>query len=187
MIYPQKISSKKSEQIINGLILVSVIIGTILIIINKLTTPEIPWSALANCGIIYIWITIIYSIKSGTNIAGHVLIQMILVSIVMLYIDQTLGFIGWSIYIAIPIVLIVANITMLALTIISYKKYIKYAIYQLMIVLMSLMPIVLVTKNIIELNILIRTAIDISVFNFMISLILCFNDIKEAVIRKIHI
>ena len=186
MIYPQKINSKKSDKIIYSLVIVSIIIEIILIIINKVTIPEIPWSALSNCGIIYIWITVIYSIKKGTNIAGHVLIQTILISIVMLYIDETIGFLGWSIYIGIPIVLIIANITMVILTIINYKRYIKYAIYQLMIVLLSLIPIVLIAKNIIEMKILIIIAINISIISLVISLVFCYKDIKEALIRKIH-
>ena len=186
MIYPQKINSKKSDKIVYSLVIVSIIIAIVLIIINKLTTPQIHWAALANCGIIYTWLTVMYSIKKGTNIAGHVLIQTILVSIVMLYIDQTIGFKGWSVYIGIPIALIVANVTMVILTIISYKKYIKYAIYQLMIVLISLMPIVLATKNIIEMKFLMRTAVDISVISLVISLVFCYKDMKEAVIRKLH-
>ena len=186
MIYPQKINSRKSEYIINGLVLFSITIAVLLIIINKLTTPEIPWSALANCGIIYTWITVIYSIKKGTNVAGHVLIQTILVSIAMLYIDNTIGFNGWSVYIGIPIALIVANVTMAILTIVSYKRYIKYAIYQLIIVLMSLMLIVLIMENIIQMNILIRTAIDISAISLVISLVFCYKDMKEAIIRKFH-
>ena len=186
MIYPQKINSKKSDKIIYSLIILSVIIGIILVVINKLTTPEVHWASLANCGIIYTWLTVIYSIKKGTNIAGHVLIQTILVSIVMLYIDKTIGYNGWSVYIGIPIILIVANITMVILTGISYMKYIKYGIYQLMIVFISLMPIVLATKNIIEMKILIRIAVDISVISLVTSLVFCYKEIKEAIIRKFH-
>ena len=126
MIYPQKINSKKSDKIMHSLILASIIIAIILVIINKLTTPNIHWAGLANCGIIYTWLTVMYSIKKGTNIAGHVLIQIILVSIVMLYIDNATGTYGWSVYIGIPIAVIVANITMVILTITSHKKYIKY-------------------------------------------------------------
>ena len=186
MIYPQKINSKKGDKIVYSLIVTSVIIGLILFIINRLTTPQVHWAALANCGIIYTWLTVMYSIKKGTNIASHVLIQTILVSIVLLYIDKTIGYYGWSVYIGIPITLIVANVTMVVLTIISYKKYIKYAIYQLMIVLISLMPIVLVVKHIIEMKTLIRIAVDISVISLVISLVFGFRDIKEAMIRKLH-
>lgn len=186
MIYPQKINSKKSNLIIYTCLIISIVIGITLVIINKLTTPQIPWAGLANCGIIYTWLTTIYSIKKGTNIAGHVLIQTILASVVMFYIDNRIGYKGWSVNIGIPIALIVANITMLILTVISSEKYIKYAIYQLIILFISLMPIILILKNIIEINFFIRTAIDISVLNLMISVGLCHTDIKEAIIRKLH-
>ena len=186
MIYPQKINSKKGDKIVYGLIMASIIVAVMLFVINKLTTPQIHWAALANCGIIYTWFTVMYSIKKGTNIAGHVLIQTILVSIVLLYIDKTIGYHGWSVYIGIPITLMVANVTMVILTIISHKKYIRYAIYQLLIVIISLMPMVLAFRNIIEMKVLMRTAVDISVISLVISLILCYKDIKDAVIRKIH-
>jgi len=53
MIYPQKLSSKKGEIVLKVLLGVSIAIGLILIIINKFTTPDLHWAALANCGIIY--------------------------------------------------------------------------------------------------------------------------------------
>ena len=127
-----------------------------------------------------------YSIKRGTNIAGHVLLQTIAISAAMLYIDDRVGFIGWSINIAIPIVLIIANITMLILTLVSYKKYIKYAIYQLVIVIMSLISIFFITNNLIEMKLLSTIAMIISVLNLIITLILCYKDIKDALVRKIH-
>ena len=186
MIYPQKLSSRKSEKIIKILLIASIVTAIVLITINKLTTPRIPWAALANCGIIYIWITVMYSIKKGSNIAGHVLVQIILISMAILYIDEKIGFKGWSINIAIPIILIVANIIMLILTIVNHKEYIKYAIYQLIIVLISLMPIILIIKKMIQLELLSKISIVISILNLLISLIFCYRDVKEVIIRKFH-
>ena len=186
MIYPQKINSTKSDKIIKILASVSVLIAITLVSSNKLTTPVIPWAALCNCGIIYCWITVIYSIKKNTNIAGHVLIQTIAISILALYIDYKIGFKGWSLDIAIPIIIIVANITMLVLTIVSYKKYIKYAIYQLIIVLFSMLPVFFITEQMIQNKTLGIIASSVSSFNFLISLILCSRDVKEVIIRKFH-
>ena len=186
MIYPQKLNSKKSDKLIYILLGYSLIIAIILTFINKLTTPSIPWAALANTGIIYLWITVMYSIKRGTNIAGHVLLQTIVISAVTLYIDERLGFKGWSIHIAIPIILIVANITMLVLTIISYKRYIKYALYQLMIVLISIIPIIFIIEKMLESQLLYKISIVISILNFVITLILCYKELKEAIVRKFH-
>ena len=186
MIYPQKLSSKKGEKVLKILLSTSIILGIILFIINNLTTPNIHWAALANCGIIYIWITVIYSIKKGNNIAGHVLIQTMITSAVVLYVDDRIGFIGWSINIAIPIIIMVSNATMLILTIVTHRNYIKYVIYQLLIVLISLISMWLIWDESMKLRILSDIAILVSVINLLISLILCFKDVKEALIRKFH-
>ncbi len=186
MIYPQKIKAKKSDKTIKVLISVSIGIAIILVLINKLTTPNIPWAALANAGILYSWITVMYSIRKNVNIAGHVLLQTITLCALIVYIDYKLGFKGWSINIAIPIMIMIANITMLVLTIVSYKKYIKYAIYQLIIVFFSMLPIIFMKENIVQNKPLSVIASGISVLNLVISLMLCARDVKEAIIRKFH-
>ena len=164
----------------------SVFIAILLIVINKLTTPRIPWAAIANGGIIYAWIVLFYSIRKNINIAGHVLLQTIAISILTIYIDYELKFKGWSIDIVVPILVIISNITMLVLTIVSHKEFIKYAIYQLLIVLFSLLPIILVTENMVQNKTLSIVASVISILNLGLSLILCARDVKEAVIRKFH-
>ena len=186
MIYPKKLSSKKKDLIFKILLISSIILALILLLINKLTTPEIPWAALANAGIIYVWITVFYSIKKNTNIAGHVLIQTIAISLLTVFIDYQIGFSGWSIDISIPIIIIVANVTMLILTIVSYKKYIKYAIYQLIIVLFSMLPVIFIGENIVRNPVLSIIATSISILNFIVCIVLCTKDIKEAIIRKFH-
>ena len=127
-----------------------------------------------------------YYIKRNTNIAGHVLIQTLAISLLTAYIDYRLGFRGWSIEIAIPIIIIISNLTMLILTIVSYKRYIRYAIYQLIIVLFSALPAVFMTERIIHNNALCIIATIISLLNFIICLVLCSKDIKEAIVRKFH-
>lgn len=186
MIYPQKLNSKKSNLILKIGVLMSVFIAILLIVINKLTTPRIPWAAIANGGIIYAWIVLFYSIRKNINIAGHVLLQTIAISLLTIYIDYELKFKGWSIDIVVPILVIISNITMLVLTIVSHKDFIKYAIYQLLIVLFSLLPIILVTENMVQNKTLSIVASVISILNLGLSLILCARDVKEAVIRKFH-
>lgn len=69
--------------------------------------------------------------KKNINIAGHVLLQTIAISLLTVYIDFELQFKGWSINMVIPILVITSNIAMLILTIVSHKQFIKYVIYQL--------------------------------------------------------
>lgn len=187
MIYPKKLSSKKGELVLKILLIVSILIAILLLVINKLTTPNISWAAIANGGIVYIWIIVLYSINKNVNIAGHVMVQTIAISLLTLFIDYKLGFNGWSINISIPIIIIIANVSMLILTIVSHRKYIKYAIYQLVIVLFSTIPGILLGEDIIKNKVLSIVASGISVLNLVLTLCLCARDVKDAIIRKFHI
>jgi len=186
MIYPQKINNKKGEKIVNALLISSIIVAILLVLINKITTPQISWAGIANAGIIYIWITVIYSIRRNTNIASHVLLQMIAISFILLYIDNRLGNYGWSIYIGIPITLMVANITMLVLAIICYKNYNKYVTCQLIIVLISIIQISPVLTGAIEFGILNKISIGISILNLLISIVLRYKDFVKMLMCKFH-
>ena len=106
MIYPQKLNSKKSNLIVKIGASISILVAILLIVINKLTSPHIPWAALANGGIVYLWIVLYYSIHKNINIAGHVLLHTVAISILTVYIDYELGFRGWSIDLAMPILII---------------------------------------------------------------------------------
>lgn len=187
MLYPQKLTSKKSDLLIRIFIGVSVVIATVLIIINKITTPSLHWAALVNAGMVYTWVTVIYSIHKHTNIAAHVMIQTIAISCLTVYIDYKLGFQGWSFDISIPIMIMIANITMLVLTIISHKKFLRYAIYQLVICGFSLITLFWVYEGMVHQKTLSYIASLISLINFVVTLCLCAKEVKEEIVRKFHL
>ena len=75
MLYPQKLSSKKSDLMITIAILISLAVAGILILINHFATPSVHWAGLANAGILYIWVNVLYAINHNTNIASYVLLE----------------------------------------------------------------------------------------------------------------
>lgn len=80
----------------------------------------------------------------------------------------------------------VANVTMFVLTIVSFKKYTKYAIYQLIIVFLSLNQYILASRGIMELGLLNKIAIGISLFNFVVSIFLSYKEFYKALKCKFH-
>ena len=165
---------------------ISLLVAVGLVFLNHMITPDVQW-AVANAGIVYVWITVIYAVHKNTNIAGHVLIQMIAISLLTIYIDYKTGSRGWSIQISIPIIIMVANVTMLILTLVSYKKYIRYAIYQLVICLYSCLPFFFIYEQLLTNKVLSYVATAISFINFLLTICLCAREVKEAVIRKFHV
>ena len=88
---------------------------------------------------------------------------------------------------AIPIVLIVANITMLVLTLVSHKKYIRYAVFQLVICFLSMLPLYFILQGLVRFRVLGFVSMGVSVVNFLVTVCLCARDIKDTLVRKFHL
>ena len=187
MLYPQNKDAKKAKSIFKNSIIISIIIGVLLIIINKFILPEIHWAECFDIGIIYVWFTVKYALSKNVNIASNLFIQMIILSVISVFIDIRIGFQGWSINLAIPIIIIITNIAMGALAIMSYNNYMRYAYFELLIVFFSFLPMLIVNENIIYDKDFTITATTISGINFLISLLFHFKDLKSEIIRRLHI
>lgn len=187
MLYPQKLSSKKSDFMIVIAILFSVAVGGILVLINHFTTPDVHWAGLANAGILYVWVNVFYAINHNTNIAGYVLLETFAISFLTSYIDYKTGNRGWAMSFAIPIVLIVANVTMFVLTVVSHKKFIRYAVFQLVVCGLSLLPLYFVLNGLVDFGVLCFVATGVSVVNFLVTICLCARDTKDVLVRKFHL
>lgn len=186
MIYPKLINVKRTNLAIKILLIISVAIGGIVFLINELTN-EFKWSFIVMLGIVYVWVTVLYSIRKNINIAAHVLIQTIAISVLVVLLDEIIGFRKWSLEIAFPIVVGISNITIFILTIVSRKKYFRYALYQFCIFCISIIPVVLyfggVTKHFLPMTI----CSGIALFTFINTIILCGRDLKQELVRLFHI
>ena len=149
-LYPKIRNVKTGSMAIKLMAIVSIVVSLICTIVNLCTSTKYLWCVIVMVGIIYSWITVMYSVNRNVNIASSVVLQIVAISLLNLCIDFAIGYQGWAINLAIPIIIMIANITMLLLTIISHKKYIRYAIYQLIIVLFSMLPIILITDLIVS-------------------------------------
>lgn len=187
MIYPELISIKKTNLAIKILAIISVIISIITLIINEICTKEFKWSFIVIIGIIYTWVTTLYSIRKNVNIAGHVLMQTICISILVILIDIIIGYKGWSLELSFPIILGVSNITIFVLTIVSHKRYFRYAIYQLSIFCISIIQVVLFLTHVTTHWILMTISSGIAVITLINSIILCGRDLKQELERLFHI
>ena len=187
MLYPQINDAKKAKKIFKTAIFISISVAVLLIVFNHFTNPKIRWAEFLDIGIIYVWITVKYALSKNINIASNLFVQLIVLSAIFIYLDSRMGFNGWSVSIAVPILIIITNVTMLVLSIVSYNNYMRYSYFQLLIVVTSFIPIFLINENIIYNKNLTIIATSISGLNFLISLIFHFRDLKSEVSRRLHI
>lgn len=187
MLYPNIMNIKKSHIAIKILTGISIAIILICVLINAIFTPWIKWSFLVAIGILYAWITTLYSIRRNVNIASHVLLQTSVLLILLYLIDTIIGYRGWSISIGMPIVIGIANITMLILTIVSRKRYFKYSFYQILLSVESIIVIVLLMIKAKYKIISVSITSGITIVTLVLSIALCGKDLKEKLYRIFHI
>lgn len=186
-LYPNIINIKTSDIVLNILTIISEIVCILSILLNAIFTPNFKWSFIVILGIAYAWITVMYSIKKTVNIASHILLQTFIDSILVILLDIIIGYRGWSISIALPIIICSANITMLVLTIITRKKYFKYAIYQILLfALNTLLIIIIAISSEYKLLPISLTAVT-SAITLILAIELCGNDLKEELKRFFHV
>ncbi len=186
-LYPKILNIKKSYFVIKLMILISFVLSIVAIIVNFITTPQIKWSYIGIIGVIYAWITTMYAVKKNTNISAYVMIQMILISIIVIILDYLLGYNGWGINFALPIVVWTANITMFVLTIVSHKKYYSYALYQIIIFLLSISLFILVLVGVLHNLLFVLISIGAILINLIGTIILVRKDLKEEIVKRFHI
>lgn len=187
MLYPEITNFKKTNRILKWLIFLSILVSAVCVLINSLCTKQIHWSILCVGGVIYILITTLYSVKKNVNIASHIMVQMICACILLVVIDYSVGYKGWSLNFGIPIAIEAANIAIFVLTIISHKKYFQYVIYQLIIFAISLVPVVLYFMHITTDWLAMTISTGIAVVTLLLTVILCGKDVKEEIQRAFHI
>ena len=188
-LYP-KVRNVKEINLASGIMLIiSFAIAITCVIVNLCTSTRYLWCLIVIAGIVYSWITVIYSISRNVNIGSSVTLQFIVISLLVLCIDYIFDYKGWAINLAIPIIIIIANTTMLILTIVSVNRYYKYAIYQLIIFAISVVPLIIffAFDNIIIVPIFTIISSGIAFFTFVMSLILCGKNILEELDRRLHI
>ena len=186
MLYPKIINIKKSNMIIGIMILMCILISGVLIAIDFLTDAKIMWSLITSISIVYLWVTVIYSIRRGTNIASSIMTQTLVISIFMILLDKIIGYKGWSVEMAVPIILSIANIMMFIMLLISRRNYTKYIIYHVIIFAFNLFMVILFLLNMINNIMLSVIALIISIIIAIITTIICGNDIKEELIKRFH-
>lgn len=187
MLYPEIKSTKRYKILINSFFITTVIISAILMTINYIFSQKFTWSIIAILGMIYIWNTVIFALKKGINLGATILIHTIQILVLLFFIDFIFGFKKWSFIIGFPIVTMISNIAMSIITIIKYKRYVKYAIYEMIILLIGVLLnliIIGIFKNKIILNII---ALGITSLNFIVVLSLSAKTLKIELSKKFHI
>ena len=187
-IYPSfKINEHKYHLISKLVIILSIIFSVSAMITNYVTYNGIAWSIISITAIIYTWILVIHSISNEANIAKKILEYTIFTSVLVILIDLMVGYSGWSVNYVIPELLILSNIGILILMIVNRMRWHDYVLYQMILMLFSIILLVLYFLKIVGHPLFTLLAASFSLAIFLSTLLFGDTSVKSELKRRFYL
>src|SRR5699024_7844160 len=93
-------------------------------------------------GIITMWLAVLTLIRKRRNIAKSLLYLLIILSLMYIYLDYTIGWSAWSLTYAVPIICSSTLISMIITAIMTRMKPGDYVLYWAAVAILSLVPMI---------------------------------------------
>ncbi len=187
-MYPQiEFNVHKFNIILRLFFFLSVLISAVLLLVNFLTYMGIWWAFIGIGAIIYVWITIKYSILNNTNSAMKIVVQTLGAQALTVLIDWSIGYKGWSVDYAIPSIFLVADLAVLILMAVNFMNWQSYIMFQILFVLFSLIPVIFYIRGTITHPLLTFLAAGSSLLILIGTMIFGDRSAKNELKRRFHI
>jgi len=195
--YPEYVSvNRKIFSLTKKIFMFATVVSIIILLVINLSSldknPEL-WSLIPIGSIFYFWLVISFGIFSRQNIALRLfLLTALLIGLLILidertYIPEEAIYEGrWSYDFLMPFLLASCNLAISGLLLIKRIDYRDYIIYLLTIVILSLVPIILVFVNIIEVTWPSILAFGLAIFILLFIIFFFPKSIKDEFKKRFH-
>lgn len=161
--------------------------AAILGVVNYVTYNGFMWSGIAIASIIYVALTVRYSIIKHANLGASILIQTVSVQALLVVIDWVLGYRGWSVDYAIPTTILFADFAIAFLILVNRLNWQSYFMYQIAITLFSFIPIILWALGWITNPVMAIITVILTVLLLTLTILLGDRRVKNELIRRFHL
>ena len=149
-IFPMIPSYLKSHLTLRILILISIILVVFSFSIYIIFPTKMNWPLLLTFGLVSIWLDLFFLVQKRFHIPKKIMWQVLILSLLSIFWDWKIGWIGWSITYVIPILCLVAMIIMYSIAIIMKLSTRDYITYVFIDALFGIVPIIFVLFDLVE-------------------------------------
>ncbi len=114
-------TQKTSNFLYKLFLFLSICIGSVCLIINRLTNPNLWWSLVVIFSVLYVWVLVAHTILSKQSVFKKVLLQILSI-LILLYFSEKISPSDWLVSYVLPSVSICSVIVSLMLLFISKKR-----------------------------------------------------------------
>lgn len=166
----------------------AILIEVLLVYINaEMVDSQIWWSVITGLGFLYIYMVIRYAILGKSGYKSKIIVLTMIAVLMVIAIDFLVGYRGWSVNYALPAGILLVDAGILLLMIANRRNWQSYMMWQIFMILCSLIPIILNFMGIVTAPLVSLIALACSVFLFLGTLIIGDRRARVELKRRFHI
>jgi hypothetical protein len=169
------------------MILISIVAIVISFAVNIIFTKETRWSLIVAAGIACIWVSLFFIIRKKNNIPKTIIWQVVLIGVLSVVWDWSMGWLGWSIDFVVPGICFVAMVVMAIAAKILKIGVRDLLVYLFIDIIFGFIPIIFILTGV--LNIGFPSVICVATSAISLSALILFqgDNMKEELNKKMHI
>lgn len=179
--------SRKVRLFENIVLFLSIVVVVLCMVCEYILTGYIGWSWLVLFILIYVNVLLRLAILGKSGYIFKTVWMVILAIIVLWGIDYTTGNYGWSLTYAYPGIILATDVGIMVLMITNHRNWQSYMMVQILMIILSLVPLVLLAVGIISFAHVVFTAFLVSAFLFLGTLIIGDQRARTELKRRFHI
>ena len=175
---------KKLAVIFYGLLF---LVGAVLGGINYATYSGSLWSVIAIVLMAYTALTVEYSILRHANLASKILLQTVAAQALLVALDHSTGYNGWSVNYGIPSTILFADLSVVSLILVNRMNWQSYFMYQIAVTVFSFIPLILWAAGFLTRPSLALITVAVTVIILTVTIVLGDRSVKTELKRRFHV
>ena len=166
---------------------VAILVEALLIYLNVLSDSEMFWSAIPGLAMLYGYLVLRYAILGKSGYKGKIIVLTLIAILMVVAIDFVVGYRGWSVNYALPSAILLVDAGILILMCINRRNWQSYMMWQIFMILCSVVPLVLYAVGIVTAPLLALLAFAFSAALFWGTLIIGDRRARTELRRRFHV
>lgn len=166
---------------------VAILVEALLIYLNVLSDSEMFWSAIPGLAMLYGYLVLRYVILGKSGYKGKIIVLTLIAILMVVAIDFVVGYRGWSVNYALPSAILLVDAGILILMCINRRNWQSYMMWQIFMILCSVVPLVLYAVGIVTAPLFALLAFAFSAALFLGTLIIGDRRARTELRRRFHV
>ena len=187
-MYPQiRYDRKRLKKLVTVFYGLLFFVGAVLGMINYATYSGSLWSIIAIGLMAYTALTVEYSVLRHANLASKILLQTVAAQILLVALDHSTGYNGWSVNYGIPSTILFADLSIVFLILVNRMNWQSYFMYQIAVTVFSFIPLILWATGLLTRPFLALFTVTVTVIILAVTIVLGDRSVKTELKRRFHV